>query len=101
MFPKSGPWGRYLLGRAGDERALPYDSRLSSLAPLLGSCDCLDFLRAALGLCKHVLAVVEHLARKPAAFRRALTTPAAATPAGAITWDSTTTRAGPIDPLTA
>jgi superfamily II DNA or RNA helicase len=97
--PQRGPWGRYILGRADADGALPYDARLSSLAPLRGSCDCADYLRGALGLCKHVLAIVERLARKPLAFRRSLATPGAATPPGTIAWDATPARPTSTDPL--
>ena len=45
--PRGGPWGRYVLGRADAEGALPYDVRLASLAPVRGSCDCADFLYPA------------------------------------------------------
>jgi hypothetical protein len=63
--PRRGPWGRYVLGRADADGTLPYDVRLGSLAPVRGCCNCADFLRGALGLCKHLLAVQEHLAKKP------------------------------------
>jgi hypothetical protein len=98
--PRGGPWGRYRLGRPEADEASPYDSRLFSLAPLRGSCDCPDFLRAALGLCKHLLAVVEHLARKPRVFRKSLTTPSAATAQGGVGWDPTAPT-GATDPLSA
>ena len=97
--PQRGPWGRYILRRADATGALPYDTRLSSLAPLCGSCDCADYLRGALGLCKHVLAIIDRLARKPLAFRRSLTTPDAATTPWAITWDTTPAQATSTDPL--
>src|SRR5882724_11352740 len=48
--PPRGPWGRYVLASAD---ALPYDVRLFSVSPMRGACDCPDFLRSALGLCKH------------------------------------------------
>lgn len=53
--PRSGPWGRYVLGRPEVEGAISYDVRLVAGQPLRGSCDCADFLRGSLGLCKHVL----------------------------------------------
>ncbi len=36
----------------------PYDTVLISLAPLRTSCSCADFVRSALGLCKHGLTVL-------------------------------------------
>jgi hypothetical protein len=98
--PSGGPWGRYRLGRADADETLPYNSRISSLTPLRGSCDCPDFLRAALGLCKHVLAVVEHLARKPRVFQKNLATPALVTAAGRIVWEPTAATTS-TDPLAA
>jgi len=41
--------------------ARPYHSLLTSLNPLQASCDCPDFLRNSLGVCKHLLVVLEHL----------------------------------------
>lgn len=38
-------------------RPLPYDVRVWGTAPGAASCNCRDFLRASLGLCKHVAAV--------------------------------------------
>lgn len=98
--PGRGAWGRYHLTRADAEGTLPYDVRLSSLAPVQGSCDCADYLRASLGLCKHLLAVLVHLARKPRAFQAILripTSPAVSRPA--IVWDSTVAATGASDPL--
>jgi hypothetical protein len=67
--PTRGPWGRYRLARGDSDVAAPYDVRLWSLAPIGGSCGCADFVRAELGLCKHLGAVLAHLARKPRAAR--------------------------------
>jgi hypothetical protein len=36
----------------------PYEAVLMSVAPLRGQCDCPDFLKAGLGLCKHMLTAV-------------------------------------------
>jgi superfamily II DNA or RNA helicase len=46
----------------GSQRgARPYETTLLSLEPLRMSCSCADFLRSALGLCKHCLVVLEAL----------------------------------------
>lgn len=37
----------------------PYHTELLSLSPVRGSCDCADYLRGSLGLCKHLLVVLE------------------------------------------
>jgi SNF2 family DNA or RNA helicase len=39
----------------------PYETALLSLSPLATSCSCADFVRSALGLCKHGLAVLDDL----------------------------------------
>jgi superfamily II DNA or RNA helicase len=39
----------------------PYAVHVQNLVPFEGSCDCPDFLRGSLGLCKHLLAVVHHV----------------------------------------
>ncbi len=46
-------------------RARPYETWLESTLPLAGSCDCPDFTRSSLGLCKHLLVVLDDLASKP------------------------------------
>jgi superfamily II DNA or RNA helicase len=99
--PRRGPWGRYVLGRADADGTLPYDVRLASSAPVRGSCDCADFLRGALGLCKHLLAVLEHLARKPRAFGQIMKTPIASSRGGEIVWDATSAPPASTDPLEA
>lgn len=87
--PRRSAWGRYRLGRAGAaaaDRGLPYEVRLWSASPIRGSCDCADFLRAALGLCKHLAAVMFHLAHKPRAFQRMVAAPPA--PPLGIFWEA-------------
>ncbi|MGE0708801.1 MAG: DEAD/DEAH box helicase [Planctomycetota bacterium] len=49
----------------------PYSVHLRSVEPLRASCDCRDYLRNSLGLCKHVLAVLEDMARRPRRLERA------------------------------
>ncbi len=51
--------GGYLARRGRTAR--PYAPVLWSLEPLKGSCDCRDFLRNSLGLCKHLAAVLARL----------------------------------------
>jgi hypothetical protein len=71
--PHAAVFGRYVLsGRAGPELGQarrersraprPYHTQVYALTPLHGSCDCPDFLRSSLGLCKHLLVVLEDLA---------------------------------------
>jgi superfamily II DNA or RNA helicase len=73
--PRGSPWGRYRVERGAVNRPLPYDIRLWSVSPLGGACTCADFLRGALGICKHLAAVLTHLAERPRVFRRVRATP--------------------------
>jgi superfamily II DNA or RNA helicase len=95
--PRRSPWGRYRLARADASEALPYDVRLWSLSPLRGACGCADFTRAALGICKHVAAVVASLAHRARLFQRLTATPPASLPR--LLWDPTIAGEGPIDVL--
>ncbi|MHB1844321.1 MAG: DEAD/DEAH box helicase [Deltaproteobacteria bacterium] len=58
----SAPLGAYQTAREGAIR--PYRMRLASLEPFRGSCDCRDYLRSSLGLCKHLFAAAEELAKR-------------------------------------
>jgi len=89
---RGAPLGQYRTRprRAG---ARPYRTLLRSLAPLDGSCDCPDFLRSSLGLCKHLLVVLDALAAQPRRLARALRDGTAVNRRAAfLTWD-------PIRPL--
>jgi hypothetical protein len=55
--------GRYATRRAGSP-VRPYRTLLRRVEPLEGSCDCADFLRSSLGLCKHLLTVLEDVASR-------------------------------------
>ncbi len=57
--------------------ARPYRTVLRSLAPLEGSCDCADFLRSSLGVCKHLLVALDALAARPGKLKQALSGTAA------------------------
>ena len=61
--PRGRPLGLYATRRRGS-RARPYRTLLRRIEPLDGSCECADFLRNSLGLCKHLVAVLEHVASK-------------------------------------
>jgi hypothetical protein len=56
-----GLLGLYTTRRKGSA-ARPYRTLLRRVEPIEGSCDCPDFLRSSLGLCKHLLAVLEDVA---------------------------------------
>jgi len=68
----------------------PYETMLRRLEPLEASCDCPDFPRSSLGLCKHALAVLDDLAAKPRRLARARRAEPAPPPL--LAWD-------PIRPL--
>lgn len=56
-------------GRAGGPR--PYVTVLHSVDPPAGSCDCPDFLKNSLGLCKHLMIVLESVYARPERLRAA------------------------------
>jgi len=95
----SGPRGREVLGeyrtrRPGRGGARPYTTTLFGLDPLDGDCDCPDFLRNSLGLCKHLLVVLEHVYAKPGRRDRAANT---ATVQPRLSWDPVRPLVGPDD----
>ncbi|MDB5219918.1 MAG: rapA [Myxococcaceae bacterium] len=82
--PRGAMLGPYSTARAPAPRARrpradaprlqrPYVTSLDSLRPLSGSCDCPDFVRSSLGLCKHLLIVLDavHRSGVPAEAERA------------------------------
>jgi superfamily II DNA or RNA helicase len=94
------PWGLYSLGGQAYEGTVPYNTAVYGLAPLESSCDCADFLRSGLGLCKHVLAILNHIARTASSWNAALN--AAPLPIRpALRWNGALSPAGTFDPLTA
>jgi superfamily II DNA or RNA helicase len=97
--PASGPFGPYLVDNPQVEGARPYHVHLYGLSPLRARCDCMDFARGALGVCKHVLAVLAKLAGSARGWRQALG--AEARPLPWLTWDTTLSSAGYFDPLSA
>src|SRR6516225_3369090 len=64
--PADRPIGLYATRRR-DARGRPYRTLLRRIEPLDGSCECPDFLRNSLGLCKHLLGVLEDVvsSRRP------------------------------------
>ncbi len=85
------PLGPYSTRRR-DSGVRPYRTALRGVDPIEARCDCPDFLKSSLGICKHALIVLEHLAARPRQWNRAMKEQAAATTEG-LTWD-------PIRPLT-
>jgi len=88
---KGRPLGLYRTQpRNGSAR--PYRTVLRSLAPLEGSCDCPDFLRSSLGVCKHLLVALDALGARPGRLERALRAAPADNGRARLAWD-------PVRPL--
>jgi SNF2-related domain/Helicase conserved C-terminal domain len=96
--------GRKRSKKQAPSEARPYTTVLSRLEPLGASCDCPDFLRGSLGVCKHVLVVLQHVfesarrlesARKEGA--RAASTPLLRP---VLDWDPELALEGELDRLT-
>ncbi len=73
--------GRYRLASGADPRSSkasqskgprPYQTSVYALSPVQVSCDCADFVRSSLGLCKHSLVVLEELVASPRHWRQGL-----------------------------
>ncbi|MFO0889925.1 MAG: SNF2-related protein [Isosphaeraceae bacterium] len=62
--------GLYTTRRRGS-LARPYRTVISGVDPLEGRCDCPDFLRNSLALCKHTLTVLEFLHSRPGLLKKA------------------------------
>jgi hypothetical protein len=89
--PKGGVLGSYAIRAAGGRR--PYRTVLLDVVPLQGSCDCADFVRNSLGLCKHILAVMSDAVTRQARRKKPLPqTLPAGWPALRLAW-------GPVRPL--
>jgi hypothetical protein len=82
--------GLYATRRKGSP-ARPYRTLLRGVEPIDGSCDCADFLRSSLGLCKHLLVVLEDVTSRPRAIEKPRREPRPS--AGPLRWD-------PVRPLT-
>src|SRR5207249_2674684 len=50
----------------------PYRTILSGIDPIEARCDCPDFVKNSLAVCKHILIVLEHLHVKPRLLQQAL-----------------------------
>jgi superfamily II DNA or RNA helicase len=69
--PESGrALGAYTTRRRGSG-ARPYRTILAGIDPIEARCDCPDFVKNSLGLCKHALIVLEHLHVRPKLLRQA------------------------------
>lgn len=86
--------GLYATRRVGSP-ARPYRTLLRRCTPTEGSCDCADFLRSSLGLCKHLLTVLEDVASRRGGLDEAGREPIP--PASPLCWDPVRPLTGPGD----
>ncbi|MBI5482310.1 MAG: DEAD/DEAH box helicase [Deltaproteobacteria bacterium] len=93
----AGVLGRYATGRRGAHDR-PYETLLLAIDPPAGSCDCPDFLRSSLGLCKHLLVVLDDVYQSPRRLRAA-SRGGPAPSASALSWDPVRPLTGAGDPL--
>ena len=102
LKPATQPKGRATLGsyrtRRPGEPPRPYPTHLYSLHPLHIACDCPDYLKGGLGLCKHGLAVLHHLGAHPRMLARAA---AQTSTAPLAYWHPIQPLRGPIEKLAA
>ena len=69
--PLGAPLGCYSTRKRGSG-SRPYRSVLLGVDPIEARCDCPDFLKNSLGLCKHLLCVLEFLHDRPKLLKRAI-----------------------------
>ena len=62
--------GLYVTRRPG-AGSRPYRTILHGVDPIEGRCDCPDFIKNSLGLCKHILVVLDHLHARPRVLQQA------------------------------
>jgi superfamily II DNA or RNA helicase len=62
--------GQYVTRRPG-AGSRPYRTILHGVDPIEGRCDCPDFVKNSLGLCKHILVVLNHLHARPRVLQQA------------------------------
>ena len=62
--------GLYVTRRPG-AGSRPYRTILHGVDPIKGRCDCPDFIKNSLGLCKHILVVLNHLHTRPRVLQQA------------------------------
>ena len=86
--------GTYVTRRKGTSSARPYQTVVRGVDPIVARCDCPDFVKNSLGICKHVLTVLEMIHEKPKRWQQALREQEAtlSRPLLGLSWD-------PIRPL--
>ncbi|MEZ4221525.1 MAG: DEAD/DEAH box helicase [Polyangiaceae bacterium] len=90
--------GAYTTRRKSERKsARPYSTLLDSIEPLRGSCDCPDYTKSSLGICKHLLVVLESVWSSPRKVARAEREVASARTR--VDWDPILPMTGPLDRL--
>jgi hypothetical protein len=92
--PKGRHLGLYATRRPGSP-VRPYRTLLRGIEPIDGSCDCADFLRSSLGLCKHLLTVLEDVASRRGGLDDARSEPSPNS--SRLRWDPVRPLTGPGD----
>ncbi len=91
--PKAGRvLGPYATRRKGSG-IRPYATVLHAVDPIEGRCDCPDFVKNSLGVCKHLFGVLEHIYARPRSLQQARKEQEFRAPEVGLRWD-------PIRPLT-
>ena len=100
------PLGAYATKRRGSG-VRPYSSAIFGVDPIDARCDCPDFLKNSLAICKHILIILDDLHARPKVLRRAMAEQGASRPGllwdpirpleGAGDWLARVTLARPID----
>ncbi len=85
--------------RPAAEQARPYVVRLDGVEPLAGSCDCPDYLKSSLGLCKHLLVVLDHVFQSERKLAKARREQGQGRSSGELLWDPRLSLRGPHDRL--
>jgi hypothetical protein len=77
----------------------PYMTQLESLRPLAGSCDCPDFVRSSLGVCKHLLVVAHDVCANRNRLAQALSAQPPRPTAPRLDWEPELPLVGDMDRL--
>ena len=97
--PKRGAYGVFRTrSKLAERGSRPYQTELVCLSPLRISCSCADYVRSALGLCKHGLVALEALEVNGTLAREHDRVPPNASPSR-LTWNSLQPLLGSTDRL--
>ena len=90
------PFGRWRTKRPG-AGLREWTTLLDSVDPIRGSCDCPDYLRGSLGVCKHLLVALDDVARRPRTWKRAMGDDAEDAVTRSLSWHPVRPLKGPGD----